>query len=393
MNEAIRTCPFCGSVNVEIDNSDASACSWGQCQECGASGGPRETYERAVEAWNRRASLGTAPTGVSQAQIDHAMELAGKYADAFRTGNSTSMVLACDALRTYLASLSAPVLPVGQEPAAWIDRHQHPWSSSLGYVSDLRWIKDEVEGGGIPLYTHPAPASPVVLEAGQTSEPLRAASMRLALATLQNDRAHMRAWQGELGDSIHNVVMRENATAINSLEFHLAAGAQDSAEPSERERCAQLCEEMACMVDDGAGMAGRLWQVARIIRSGEPPLGIYKGRTEPANPREEGSPAVAAPAPTSGLSNQQVRALMRVAHEWAGVDATDGRSDNMEMALREVRVGISGAAAAEVRMLTEAEITEAYGHTPEDRYSHRLIHKCAEVWGFTIPAAGGGEKG
>lgn len=60
----------------------------------------------------------------------------------------------------------------------------------------------------------------------------------------------------------------------------------------ERERCAKLCRELASMVDDGAGMTGRLWQAARNIESGEQPLGMYPDRTEPDHPRHEGAAAI-----------------------------------------------------------------------------------------------------
>lgn len=55
---------------------------------------------------------------------------------------------------------------------------------------------------------------------------------------------------------------------------------------AERERCATLCEELACMVDDGAGAVGRLWQAARNIRQGKQPGNFYPGRKEPTNPRD-----------------------------------------------------------------------------------------------------------
>lgn len=40
--------------------------------------------------------------------------------------------------------------------------------------------------------------------------------------------------------------------------------------------------------------------------------------------------------------------------------------------------------AQTVRMLTEGEITDCYGHTPSDRFAIDLQRKCAEVWGLTI---------
>lgn len=56
---------------------------------------------------------------------------------------------------------------------------------------------------------------------------------------------------------------------------------------AERERCARICETFAALVDDGAGAVGRLWQAARMIRSGDPVPGFYKpDRKEPAEPRD-----------------------------------------------------------------------------------------------------------
>jgi hypothetical protein len=53
----------------------------------------------------------------------------------------------------------------------------------------------------------------------------------------------------------------------------------------------------------------------------------------------------AAPAEAIGrLTNAQVRSLMQIAHTWSGPDENDSRSDDLEMALRAVRV----AAPAEV---------------------------------------------
>lgn len=42
--------------------------------------------------------------------------------------------------------------------------------------------------------------------------------------------------------------------------------------------------------------------------------------------------------PTARLAESQIRSLMQVAHKWAGPDESDSRSDELEMALRAVRV-------------------------------------------------------
>lgn len=50
-------------------------------------------------------------------------------------------------------------------PAAFIDRHPHPWSSDLGFVSDLRWTRDDCIGDAFPLYTEPPPVTLYTAEA------------------------------------------------------------------------------------------------------------------------------------------------------------------------------------------------------------------------------------
>jgi hypothetical protein len=88
----------------------------------------------------------------------------------------------------------------------------------------------------------------------------------------------------------------------------------------------------------------------------------------------------AAPAEASGrLTNAQVRSLMQIAHTWAGPDENDSRSDDLEMALRAVRV----AAPAEVPQTNDhlaAPVTGAVQGLDADDASHlrgdaRLTHR------------------
>lgn len=64
----LKPCPFCG--NVGLDFSEGSTFRWmiADCQHCGGSAGEtrmgdswEESEERAIAAWNRRASLPEAP--------------------------------------------------------------------------------------------------------------------------------------------------------------------------------------------------------------------------------------------------------------------------------------------------------------------------------------------
>lgn len=51
------------------------------------------------------------------------------------------------------------------------------------------------------------------------------------------------------------------------------------------------------------------------------------------------TPPAPSPQPVAvALADEQVRALMQVAHKWAGPDHADSRTDELELALRSVRV-------------------------------------------------------
>lgn len=49
----VKDCPFCGSVDVEIDEEGVEF--FVGCQECGCKGGNADTVMEAIDSWNRRA--------------------------------------------------------------------------------------------------------------------------------------------------------------------------------------------------------------------------------------------------------------------------------------------------------------------------------------------------
>jgi Lar family restriction alleviation protein len=51
----LKPCPFCGAVNLRIDDAGPSAVSV-MCLECRVEGPPADTGEQAGQLWNRRAS-------------------------------------------------------------------------------------------------------------------------------------------------------------------------------------------------------------------------------------------------------------------------------------------------------------------------------------------------
>lgn len=93
------------------------------------------------------------------------------------------------------------------------------------------------------------------------------------------------------------------------------------------------------------------------------------------------------------LTDAQVRALMQVAHKWAGPDNDDARSDDLEMALRAVVVPES--VTQDVERFYEREfdaVTEAMGYPPvydclttPAEYAADLfaVVKAARAWGGT----------
>jgi hypothetical protein len=63
------------------------------------------------------------------------------------------------------------------------------------------------------------------------------------------------------------------------------------------------------------------------------------------------------------LTDAQVRALMQVAHKWAGPDHTDARSDDLEMALRSLRLSVSPTNTTGVNQMN-GPIDPAAFHVP-----------------------------
>lgn len=53
MDEEIKSCPFCGSTEVEIARTNENAC-WVECAVCGAEAPPTAKREDAIEIWNER---------------------------------------------------------------------------------------------------------------------------------------------------------------------------------------------------------------------------------------------------------------------------------------------------------------------------------------------------
>lgn len=51
--EKINSCPFCGSVKVEVSRTNPGAC-WITCDNCGAGAKSHPTREGAIRLWNRR---------------------------------------------------------------------------------------------------------------------------------------------------------------------------------------------------------------------------------------------------------------------------------------------------------------------------------------------------
>lgn len=49
----LKKCPFCGTKNVIAAGGTATP-PFVRCNDCGATGPTRQTYEEAIEAWNRR---------------------------------------------------------------------------------------------------------------------------------------------------------------------------------------------------------------------------------------------------------------------------------------------------------------------------------------------------
>jgi Lar family restriction alleviation protein len=54
MNERIKSCPFCGSGEVEVSRTNRDAC-WIRCAGCGADAESDPSRAGAIANWNRRA--------------------------------------------------------------------------------------------------------------------------------------------------------------------------------------------------------------------------------------------------------------------------------------------------------------------------------------------------
>ena len=52
-DEDIKSCAFCGSMEVEIARTNENAC-WVECDNCGANRDAVPTREQAIELWNER---------------------------------------------------------------------------------------------------------------------------------------------------------------------------------------------------------------------------------------------------------------------------------------------------------------------------------------------------
>lgn len=65
MNERIKSCPFCGSRNVEVARTNRNAC-WIACgnYRCGAEAKSHPTRNGAIRNWNRRAKITTTETKI-----------------------------------------------------------------------------------------------------------------------------------------------------------------------------------------------------------------------------------------------------------------------------------------------------------------------------------------
>lgn len=50
----IKPCPFCGSSNIEVKQTNPQAI-WFGCEDCGAETSSEDHIDRALELWNQRA--------------------------------------------------------------------------------------------------------------------------------------------------------------------------------------------------------------------------------------------------------------------------------------------------------------------------------------------------
>lgn len=53
--ESILSCPFCGSIKVEICRTNKRAC-WVRCDSCGCDTESSPSRKKAIKNWNRRQS-------------------------------------------------------------------------------------------------------------------------------------------------------------------------------------------------------------------------------------------------------------------------------------------------------------------------------------------------
>lgn len=105
-------CPFCGGADVVASLDGAQ--DWRvSCGRCGAEGGPRETRDEAIDAWNRRA---TPATSYGRALLD--------TLDREGEGTAASEQLPSDWLSELLSSRDA-------EREVEDDGEIEPWVASV----------------------------------------------------------------------------------------------------------------------------------------------------------------------------------------------------------------------------------------------------------------------
>lgn len=136
-------CPFCGSNKHDVFNVGHRCWRCG-CVQCGAMTGFHDTDEAAIAAWNRRASVSTAPPS------DEALIFLSDVRDDLRAMADKANRVLCNAL------YAAPVV-------------EQPLSAESDSVHQAR---DDAEGAARPKPSAPLNAQPTVdaIEAGKAQE-------------------------------------------------------------------------------------------------------------------------------------------------------------------------------------------------------------------------------
>ena len=169
MDEALKTCPFCGNdgsgpiehaLHVSHTQNDwhpAYDCYSVQCDKCTVSMGYSDNEAEAIAAWNTRADAAPTPKADEVEAVARAIEDQLTVEDGWEVGTTALRNMCIDFAQAAIAALDAA--RGDAEPVAWrYVRKPEEWPPANPVVQSTRWLPDDparpfwIEQ---PLYAHP----------------------------------------------------------------------------------------------------------------------------------------------------------------------------------------------------------------------------------------------